>query len=337
MTTIADFGEFGLIARLTAGLPQSSQVLLGVGDDAAVLAIEGEEILVATCDAQVEGTHFRLSNIDPHDLGRRVLAVNLSDIAAMGAKPRFALISLLLPPTLNATTLDGIYAGLREEAARFDVAIVGGNIARNAERLIIDITLLGTGQRHHLLQRNNAKVGDAVMVTGHLGSAAAGLLLLEDQILASKITPDKQAAALAAQHTPIPRLEAGQWLAQHDIATGIDVSDGLAGDLLHICEASAVSICIEAAAIPILPEVVTIAHFAGREPLELALFGGEDYELLFTVSPDRVSTLAHELFSATGVQATIIGSVIEGAGLTLKRNGTSASLPAKGWDHLRSL
>jgi thiamine-monophosphate kinase len=337
MTTIADFGEFGLIARLTAGLPQSSQVLLGVGDDAAVLAIEGEEVLVATCDAQVEDTHFRLSNINPHDLGRRVLSVNLSDIAAMGAKPRFALISLLLPPTLDATILDGIYAGLREEAARFDVAIVGGNIARNAERLIIDITLLGTGQRHHLLQRNNAKIGDIVMVTGHVGSAAAGLLLLEDQCLASKITPEKRAAALAAQHTPTPRLEAGQWLAQHSITTGIDVSDGLAGDLLHICEASAVSIRIEADAIPILPEVVTIAHFAGREPLELALFGGEDYELLFTVSPDRAATLTHELFSATGVQATLIGKVVEGTGLTLTRNGINESLPARGWDHLRSL
>ena len=336
MTTIAEFGEFGLIAHLTAGLPQSPHVLLGVGDDAAVLAIEGEEILVATCDSQVEGTHFRLSNIDPRDLGRRVLAVNLSDIAAMGAKPRFALISLLLPPTLDATILDGIYAGLREEATQFDVAIVGGNIARNAERLIIDITLLGTSQRHHLLQRNNAKVGDTVMVTGNIGSAAAGLLLLEDQNLASKIAPEQQAGALVAQHTPIPRLEAGQWLAQHNVTTGIDVSDGLAGDLLHICEASAVSIRIEADAIPILPEVATIAHFAGRDPLALALFGGEDYELLFTIPADHAKTLAHELFFATGVKATIIGSVVEGSGLTLMQNGTTSSLSAGGWDHLRS-
>src|SRR2546421_2035397 len=177
---MAELGEFGLIARLTADLPHTSAVIAGVGDDAAILDIGGNELLVATCDAQVEDTHFRLRSIHPHDLGRRVLAVNLSDIAAMGARPRFALISLLLPPTLDVSILDGIYAGLREEATRFDVAIVGGNIARNEERLVIDITLLGTGKREQLLRRRNAKSGDALMVTGSLGSAAAGLLILED-------------------------------------------------------------------------------------------------------------------------------------------------------------
>jgi thiamine-monophosphate kinase len=336
MTTIADLGEFGLISRLTTGLPQSPHVLLGVGDDAAVLAIKGEEILVATCDAQVENTHFRLSNIAPHDLGRRVLAVNLSDIAAMGATPRFALVSLLLPPSLDTTILDGLYAGLREEATKFDVAIVGGNIARNAEQLIIDITLLGTGYRNQLLQRNNAHAGDAVIITGNVGSAAAGLLLLEHQHLASKITPEYQARARAAQQTPIPRIEAGQWLARHNIITGIDVSDGLVGDLLHICEASAVSMCIEADALPIQPEVISIAQLTGRDPLELALFGGEDYELLFTAPADRAPILVDALFTATGVTATIIGNVAKGSGLTLIRNGTISPLQAGGWDHLRS-
>lgn len=336
MTTIANFGEFNLIARLTADLPQSPHVLLGVGDDAAILATEGEKILVATCDAQVEDTHFRLSNINPHDLGRRVLAVNLSDIAAMGATPRFALISLLLPPTLDITILDGLYAGMQTEAAKFGVAIVGGNIARNAERLIIDITLLGTAYQNQLLQRKNAQAGDAILVTGHVGSAAAGLLLLENQQLASKIAPEDQMAVLAAQHTPIPRVEAGQWLAEHNVITGIDVSDGLVGDLLHICEASNVSMCIEADALPIQPEVLVIAQRAGHDPLELALFGGEDYELLFTTPADRAMALVQDLFAATGVKASIIGSTAAGSGLTLKRNGTITSLQTGGWDHLRS-
>jgi thiamine-monophosphate kinase len=337
MTMIADLGEFGLIAHLTTGLPQSPDVLLGIGDDAAILAISGDEILVATCDAQVEDTHFRLCNIDPHDLGRRVLAVNLSDIAAMGATPRFALVSLLLPPTLDTAILDGLYAGLREEAAKFDVAIVGGNIARNAERLIVDITLLGTSHRNQLLQRKNAQADDAIIVTGNVGSAAAGLLLLEDQHLASKIAPETQVEVLAAQHTPTPRIEAGQWLARHNIITGIDVSDGLVGDLLHICEASAVSMCIEADALPILPEVISIAQQTGRDPLEFALFGGEDYELLFTAPADRAVALVHELFVATGVKATIIGKVTKGSGLTLRRNGEVSPLQTGGWDHLRSL
>lgn len=336
MTKFAELGEFGLIARLTAGLPRPSDVTLGVGDDAAVLDIGGEELLVATCDAQVEDTHFRLRNRDPHDLGRRVLAVNLSDIAAMGARPRFALISLLLPATLDAAILDGIYAGLREEAAHFGVAIVGGNIARNAERLIIDITLLGTGRRGQLLQRNNAQPGDVIMITGHLGSASAGLLILEDQQLASKITQESLTAVLAAQRTPTPRVKAGQWLAQHNVTTAIDISDGLAADLSHICEASGVDATIAAETLPMLPEVVTIAKLAGREPQDLALYGGEDYELLFTVPAERADRLAHELFTATGVKAIAIGSIVQGKALTLIRQGQPSPLLAAGWDHLRS-
>ncbi len=336
MTTIAELGEIGLIARITAGLPQSAGVIVGVGDDAAVLDIGCGELLVATCDAQVEDTHFRLRHTNPHDIGQRALAVNLSDIAAMGARPRFALISLLMPPTLDIAVLDGIYEGLREEAAQFDVALVGGNIARNAERLIIDITLLGTGTRNMLLRRDSAKPGDAVMVTGSLGSAAAGLLVLEDEQLAAKIPSEKLVGVLAALRTPTPRVAAGQWLAQHDVTTGVDVSDGLAADLSHICEASGVGAHIEAESLPIQPEVVTLATLAGREPQDLALFGGEDYELVFTVPADRADVLAHELFVATGVKATAIGTICEGSAMTLFRQGKPSPLRSNGWDHLRS-
>jgi thiamine-monophosphate kinase len=335
MTTVAELGEFGLIARITGGLPPSSDVVIGVGDDAAVLDISGDQLLVATCDAQVEDTHFRLHRTSPRDIGRRVLAVNLSDIAAMGARPRFALISLLLPPTLDVAVLDGIYAGLREEAAQFDVTLVGGNIARNAERLIIDITLLGTGTRNKLLRRDTAKAGEVVMVTGSLGAAAAGLLVLEDEQLAAKIAPESLVGVLAAQRTPTPQVAAGQWLAQHGVTTGIDVSDGLAADLSHICEASSVGVQIEAEALPIQPEVVTIAALAGREPQDLALFGGEDYELVFTVPADRAGILAHDLFVATGVTATAIGTICEGSAMTLLRQGKPFPLGSSGWDHLR--
>ena len=335
MTTVGELGEFGLIARITAGLPQSPDVIVGVGDDAAILDIGGEEVLVATCDAQVEDTHFRLRRGSPHNIGRRALAVNLSDIAAMGARPRFALISLLVPPALDVAILDSIYAGLREEAAQFDVALVGGNIARNAERLIIDITLLGTGTRNKLLRRDTAKAGEAVMVTGSLGSAAAGLLVSEDEQLAAKVGPENLAGVLAALNTPTPRVTAGQWLAQHGVTTGIDVSDGLAADISHICEASRVGVQIEAEALPIRPEVVRIAAFAGREPQDLALFGGEDYELVFTVPADHADMLARELFVAAGVSATAIGTICEGSAMTLLRQGKPSPLRSGGWDHLR--
>lgn len=335
MTTVAELGEFGVIARITAGLPQFPDVIAGVGDDAAILDIGSNDVLVATCDAQVEDTHFRLRSTNPHDIGRRSLAVNLSDIAAMGARPRFALISLLMPPTLDVAVLDGIYAGLREEAAQFDVALVGGNIARNAERLIIDITLLGTGMRNRLLRRNSAKPGDVIMVTGSLGSAAAGLLVLEDKQLTAKIAPENLVGVLAAHRTPVPRVVAGQWLAEQGVKTGIDVSDGLAADLSHICDASGVGACIEGESLPIQPEVAMIATLAGQEPQDLALFGGEDYEILFTAPADRADVLAHELFITTGVCATAIGSIYEGSALTLLRQGKQSPLRSTGWDHLR--
>ncbi len=336
MTTIAELGEFGLIERLTAGLPQPTDVIVGVGDDAAILDTGGDELVVATCDAQVEDTHFRLRHAHPQDIGRRALAVNLSDIAAMGARPRFALISLLLPPMLDVAILDGIYAGLRAEAAQYNVALVGGNIARNAERLIIDITLLGTGMRDRLLRRDSAEPGEVVMVTGSLGSAAAGLLVLEDEQLAAKIPPESLVGVLAAHRTPTPRVAAGQWLAQHGVTTGIDVSDGLAADIAHICKASGVGVNIEAESLPIQPEVAMIATLAGRQPQDLALFGGEDYELLFTAPADRADVLAQELFIATGIEATAIGTMSKGTDLTLFRQGKSSPLHPTGWDHLRS-
>ncbi len=335
MTTVSELGEFGLIARLTAGLPKSIDVILGVGDDAAILDIGGDNLLVATCDAQVEDTHFRLRSIDPYDLGRRILAVNLSDIAAMGAKPRFALVSLLLPPTLDVTILDSIYTGLRDEAHPFDVALVGGNIARNSERLIIDITLLGIGLRNRLLRRDSAKPGDVVMVTGYLGSAAAGLLVQENEELAAKAPLEALKAVRTAQQRPSPRVDAGQWLAEQGITTCIDVSDGLAADISHICEASGVGVQINAESLPIQPETATIAALAGREAQDLALFGGEDYELLFTVPPDRAHALPTKLLNNTGVKATPIGTINTGSAITLFRQGKSSPLPSTGWDHLR--
>src|SRR5260370_14098687 len=336
VTTVAELGEFGVIARITAGLPQFPDVIDGVGDDAAILDIGSNEVLLATCDAQVEDIHFRLRSTNPHDIGRRALAVNLSDIAAMGARPRFALISLLMPPTLDVGVLDGIYEGLREEAEQFDVALVGGNIARNAERLIIDITLLGTGAWNRLLRRDSAKPGDAVMVTGSLGSAAAGLLVLEDEQLAAKIPSENLVGVLAALRTPTPRVAAGQWLAQHDVTTGMDVSDGLAADLSHICEASGVGAHVEAESVPIQPQVVTVATLAGRDPQDLARFGGEDYELIFTVPAYRADALAHQLFVTTGVNATAIVTICEGSAMTLFRQGKPSPLRSTGWDHLRS-
>lgn len=336
MTTVAEIGEFGLIARLVAGLPPSAGVLLGAGDDAAVLDVGApDQVLVATCDAQVEDVHFRLRTATPLEIGRRALAVNISDIAAMGATPRFALISLLVPPSCAVEILDGIYAGLRDEAARFGVAIVGGNVARNPERLIIDVTMLGLGPRGGLLRRDGAQVGDVILVTGMLGAAAAGLRALEDPALAARMAAADLAPLLAAQRTPTPQVAAGQWLARFGATAALDLSDGLAADLAHLCAASRVGAQIDAHALPISPQTRACAASAGADVIDWTVFGGEDYQLLFTVPAARVSACQAGLLAATGVTATPLGVIESMVGIRLIRQGVVTTLPALGWDHLR--
>ena len=335
MTTIGDIGEFGLIARLTAGLSRRADVLDGVGDDAAVVTLDAGDALVATCDAQVEGTHFRLAYATPFSIGQRALAVNLSDIAAMGATPRYALISLLAPPTLDVAILDGIYAGLRHEADRYGVAIIGGNVARNPERLVLDITLLGSGVPRYLLRRSGAQHGDTIFVTGSLGMAAAGLRVLNDDAVRRDLTAAVVATVLAAQQTPTPRVAAGQWLAHNGVTTAaLDISDGLAADLHHLCAASDVGATIDADRIPIDDATVAVAKRIDTPASELALFGGEDYELLFTANVAAPETLSQALFDATGISATPIGTITAEHTITLARAGTLVPLLSRGWDHM---
>ncbi len=334
MTTIADLGEFGLIARIAASLPANAGVVVGVGDDAAILDVGGPLDLVATCDAQVQGVHFEMGEATPVEIGRRALAVNLSDIAAMGAAPRFALVSLFAPPALPVAIVDGVYAGLSEEAARFDVAIVGGNVARN-DRLAIDITLLGLGRRDALLRRDGARPGDALCVTGALGGAAAGLIVSQQRAIRQSLDDATAAAALADLRSPTPRVAAGQWLARHGATAAIDISDGFAADLGHLCGASRVGARVEAADLPIAPHAVTIAQKVGRDPLDLAVRGGEEYELLFTLPPADARATLDALAAATGVTGTIVGVVSATPALQLARAGRDEPLATVGWDHLR--
>ncbi len=331
MPTVAELGEFGLIARLTAALSPSADVVTGVGDDAAILKA-GAGWWVATCDAQVEDVHFRLRDGMPEEIGHRALAVNLSDIAAMGAIPRFALISLLIPATLELAVLDAIYAGLRAEAERYGVAIVGGNVARNPERLILDITLLGVGTPERLLRRSGARPGDDLLVTGTLGAAAAGLLLMQTPWL----DVAEKAALIHAQRLPTPRISAGQWLAAHGATAALDVSDGLLADLNHLCVASGAGARLDLDALPIAPGVATVAMAHGRSARDLALGGGEDYELLFTVPGTLTAGIVAELLQATGVPATPIGTIVAGTPEIQDSNGQPLAIVGGGWDHLRN-
>lgn len=335
MTTVADLGEFGIIARLTAQFAQPEFVATGVGDDAAVIRPTPGKMLLATCDAQVQDIHFRLATSTPEAIGWRSLAINISDIAAMGGTPRFALISLLLPATMPIETLDGIYRGLGEAADVFGVALVGGNVALNPERLIIDISLLGEAAPRAILHRNGARPGDAILVTGSLGCSAAGFAALEHPDVVQHLSVDVRQTVILAHQRPQPRVVVGQWLANHGATAALDISDGLAADLWHICEASKTGAVIDAAALPIIEQTSIVAQAFGRDPIDLALFGGEDYELLFTAPAELVESLQRDIRNTAAIAVHRIGTIQTECAYQILRHGVVRDLPKRGWDHLR--
>lgn len=333
---LGDTGEFELIDRLTRGLPVRPDVVQGVGDDAALLAPAADALLVATCDAQVEGRHFLRDIATPEEIGHKALAVNLSDVAAMGGEPLWALVSLLLPPALDTVVLDGIYAGLRRLADQYTVAVVGGNVAATGGPLVIDVTLLGAVPKGRALRRDGGQPGDALLVTGTLGAAAAGLLALVTE--PGHVTLPREALAEARRRlvAPEPRVLAGRALAAAGTVTAmLDVSDGLASDVRHLCARSGAGAEIDAASIPIDAAAGIIASAYGRDPIWLALNGGEDYELLFTAPPAGVEAL-RTVSAEVGCDISVIGRLTEpDAGVRLRMpDGTVRNLEARGWDHL---
>ncbi|MBE3558003.1 MAG: thiamine-phosphate kinase [Ktedonobacteraceae bacterium] len=336
-----NLGEFELIARLTQGLHAPATVVQSVGDDCALLDVGGKELLLATCDSQVEGVHFTLQTSTSEQIGRKALAINLSDIAAMGGVPRYALVSLILPAQLSLTLLDGIYAGLHAEAQEFATAIVGGNIsgAGKGELLIIDITLLGTVERGHALLRSGARPGDRLFVTGTIGDSAAGLHTL--------LHPDAgypQGAQRFVQErhlVPRPRIAEGRILSRFGpaiVTAMLDISDGLSGDLGHICERSHTGARIELAHLPLSPALQTIAQQAKHDPYRWALHGGEDYELLFTADPAYERQVIEAIQEETGTAVTCIGTICEVQdGMKLVHpDGHEEPLSVKSWDHLKA-
>ncbi len=338
---IDQLGEFGLIDRIQRALPSPGRdVLVGIGDDVAVLRTGGERVWLATCDVQMEGAHFLRDAISPRDLGRKALAINLSDIAATGGTPRFALISLGLPKDLEVEFVDGLYEGLRAEAETFGVDIVGGNISSSRLGVFIDITLLGDAPPENILLRSGAHVGDRILVTGTLGDAAAGVALLLDASLST--TQEYAAVARARRDTPTPRVLEGQIIgAAHTATAMIDISDGLAGDLGHICERSAVGVRLFSQKLPVSQANRTLALAAHGSAWHFALHGGEDYELLFTAPAAQAESLAGQITHETGTPVSIIGEILpagEGQQLVLPaegtlRDGSVVPLQPRGWDH----
>jgi len=332
---ISELGEFGLIERIAARLPSyRADVRAAVGDDLAVLEWDAETYQLATCDIQVEGVHFARDVITAFQLGRRVAAINLSDIAAKGGMPEHFLVSLALRPDVEVEWLEQLYDGLAEEASRYGADIVGGNVSRTEGPLIVDVFLLGRVPQEEVLLRSGAGEGEVVLVTGWLGDSAAGRILLEGGVSGMDA---EQGRRLADAHlTPTPRIREGQVISHSQRATSmIDLSDGLASDVGHICDQSGVGVRLWADRLPVSEGARKVFRHLGREDWELALGGGEDYELCLTVAADNAGYVAQAVEQETGTHVTCVGEVMEeeaGRWLVLE-DGREVPLESVGWDH----
>jgi thiamine-monophosphate kinase len=323
-------GEFELLAALRERLPEPGPRLrLGSGDDAAV-TVPGGATATST-DALVEGVHFRRETASPVQIGRKALSTALSDLAAMGAEPGEAYVVLGAPEEMGEDELLELGEGLAAVARETGTTLAGGDVSR-APVLTLAVTVVGHAPRpEDFVSRAGARPGDLLVVTGELGGAAAGLLLLEDAAL------DGDDVLRRRQLDPTPMLSAGHALAQAGATAMIDISDGLAGDVGHVAAASGVRLVIDAEALPIAPGVVAVAAAADLDPLELAISGGEDYELLAALPPEAVDPARAKL-ATTGTSLTVIGKVevAEDAQMRAEvRLPGGGAAPSRGFDQLR--
>ncbi len=326
---LGELGEFGLIDRIAGQVARKDGVTIGIGDDAAAVHPTPGCLTLVTSDMLIEGIHFDLSLCDARTLGRKSLAVNLSDVAAMGGRPRHFLLSLAIPPALPVEFLDGFIAGILERATEFDVALIGGDTCSSRDGLVISVTAMGEQQPEKVVRRCGAAPGDLIWVTGSLGDAALGLELLR--------RGEREGEAVTRQLDPAPRVREGQALAAAGLPTArIDVSDGLLADLGHILEQSAVGARVELALLPLSPSFRRTAPTVAADPFVFPLSGGEDYELLFTVPP-ACEAAVNEVLRECGVHASVIGKITCDEGLAVvDADGRNYPVTAKGYNHFSS-
>jgi thiamine-monophosphate kinase len=330
---ISELGEFGLIDLLAKTIADTSgkttdlpPLTIDIGDDAAAWPVKSG-MQLATIDSLIEDVHFTLSTITWEELGYKSLAVNLSDIAAMGGIPEYALVSLGLPGDTYAEDVTALYRGMAELAGKYRVAIAGGDTCRSPA-VMITVTILGTGTGE-TLRRSSAQAGEKIAVTGHLGGAAAGMDMLKKNL---NHGTEISASLRCAFNKPVPRVVEGQLLVQNGIRTAIDISDGFLADLGHIAGMSGVSARVNIDSLPVYPPAV---HVYGDKALEMALSGGEDYELLFTGPVEKIEKIKEE----SSCPVTVVGEITGGKPGDIElvdKTGKPVKLTTSGWEHFRS-
>ncbi len=277
MSTLRDIGESGFIDRIANLLSASPEVIESVGDDCAVLRV-GDRTLLVTCDLSIENVHFRRGAAAPEDIGWKAAAAALSDIAAMGGVPQFALTSVAAPAEMDADELEGIYRGMVDAARHCGAMIVGGDVTRSPDGLVLDVMVIGEAPEGRYTLRSGAKSGDMFAVTGWPGRSAAGLEALEKNIDAP--------ALIRAHCRPEPRIREGQWLcARDDVRAMIDVSDGVIQDAGRLCARSGLGVAMTSASVAVDPELVALCSETGKSIQDYVFTGGEAYELAFAIDP----------------------------------------------------
>lgn len=305
-------GEFALIERLVKK-PASRNIIKGIGDDAAVINVGGK-CLVLTTDTLVEGDHFSHKYFTPEQIGKKAVEINVSDIGAMGAEPKFFLVSLVLPKDIDIRIIENIYKGMWQKGRKYKIEIIGGNIT-HGKQLIIDICMIGEVKKKNLKLRSAAKPDDCIFVSGDLGSSAAGLNLF----LKNKKGPNQ----VKKRHLePEAKFHKVKPFSKY-INAMIDVSDGLASEVLRLCEQSNTGAVIYLDSVPINPATKKAAEICGKKALDYALYGGEDFELVYTVSEKNINK----------VKGFMVGKITRKKGVRLYREGREEPLTKHGYDH----
>ncbi len=329
--SLAEIGEFGFIDRVSRDcLVRPSGVVLGIGDDCAVTRCEPGGLRLLTTDLLVERVHFLRQAITPYQLGAKALAVSLSDVAAMGGRPLDAFVSIAIPKDVPLDELDALYDGMKAMARRFDVNILGGDTTGSRCDLVVNVALSGEVAESEVLYRSGARVGDTLFVSGPLGDSAAGL----DALVHGRRDESSAARELVRRHhEPRPHLEEARAIATSGLAHAmLDVSDGLAADLPHLCDRSGVGAEVWEAELPLSPELREYCAAHELDAAAVALSGGEDYVLLLAAEARLAGAVAR-----AGVHLHAMGRVLEaGRREVMRRDGTRAPLPSGGWDHFRS-